>query len=161
MISKLMAGTLVVVLWTTPAAADNDPDATAGTTTGGLFATGTKKEGPAPGSKASQGGSDASPHITIGQAACPGATHIANTDAAVFCNPEQSQPALTLADIQKAFAELKLPASTLIIQPPDGLTLVNFATNFYTTNTTPITTTVTLLNQPVTLEATPTGLLHG
>uniref|UniRef100_UPI003F53403B PKD domain-containing protein n=1 Tax=Nocardioides sp. BYT-33-1 TaxID=3416952 RepID=UPI003F53403B len=48
-----------------------------------------------------------------------------------------------------------LPAGTLSIQPPDGLTLVNFETNFYTTSTAPISTTVTLLGQQVTLEATP------
>ncbi|WP_181410907.1 PKD domain-containing protein [Nocardioides humi] len=62
---------------------------------------------------------------------------------------------LTVADIQRAFAELPLPASTLVIQPPDGLTLVNFATNFYTTSTSTISTTVSLLGQEVTLEATP------
>ena len=43
-----------------------------------------------------------------------------------------------------------------MIQPPQGKTLVNFATNFYTTNTTPTTQTVTLLGQHITVEATPT-----
>ncbi|HWJ10313.1 MAG TPA: PKD domain-containing protein [Nocardioides sp.] len=42
-----------------------------------------------------------------------------------------------------------------MIQPPDGLTLVNFDTNFYTTSTAPIARTVTLLGRQVTLEATP------
>ncbi|WP_408899223.1 PKD domain-containing protein [Nocardioides sp. R1-1] len=64
---------------------------------------------------------------------------------------------VTVADVRRAFGELKLPPGTLVIQPPDGLTLVNFATNFYTTATTPIATTITLLEQAVTLEATPTS----
>ncbi|WP_435771856.1 hypothetical protein [Nocardioides sp. SYSU DS0651] len=50
---------------------------------------------------------------------------------------------------------LDWPASRLVIQPPDGLTLVNFDTNFYTTSTEPITRQVTLLGQPITIEATP------
>ncbi|MBS4752251.1 PKD domain-containing protein [Nocardioides sp. zg-ZUI104] len=43
----------------------------------------------------------------------------------------------------------------LTIQPPDGTTLVNFDTNFFTTSTAPLTRTVTLFGQPVTIEATP------
>lgn len=62
---------------------------------------------------------------------------------------------LTVEDVRRAFEELKLDPGTLVIQPPDGLTLVNFKTNFYTTTTTPTTLTVTLLDQPVTIEATP------
>ena len=37
-----------------------------------------------------------------------------------------------------------------------GRTLINFDTNFYTTNTHPTTQTVTLIGQQVTIEATPT-----
>ncbi|GAA4096114.1 hypothetical protein GCM10023066_38040 [Nocardioides kongjuensis] len=73
---------------------------------------------------------------------------------ASFCSSDE-KPVITVADVQKAFAELPLSAGALVIQPPDGLTLVNFKTNFYTTTTTPTTATVTLLGQPVTLEATP------
>ncbi len=58
--------------------------------------------------------------------------------------------------MQHAFERLAWPASPLVVQPPDGRTLVNFDTNFYTTNTHPTTQTVTLLGQPVTIEATPT-----
>ncbi len=79
---------------------------------------------------------------------------------ATFCEGEDDdspQPALTLGLIRSAFAELPLPAGTLVIQPPDGLTLVNFATNFYTTTTRPTTRTVTLLHRRVTLQATPTS----
>ena len=45
------------------------------------------------------------------------------------------------------------------MQPPDGKTLVDFDTNFYTTNTTPSTRTVTLIGQRVTIEATPSEYL--
>ncbi|MFW6869319.1 PKD domain-containing protein [Nocardioides sp. CPCC 206347] len=73
-----------------------------------------------------------------------------------FCLPPDSGPeVLTVSIVRTAFAELKLPAAKLVIQPPDGLTLVNFDTNFYTTSTRPISRTVTLLGQQVTLEATP------
>lgn len=97
---------------------------------------------------------DAQP-VLIGNGACSAADQVAGEFLdATFCS-DSDKPVITVADVQKAFAELKLPAGTLVIQPPDGLTLVNFKTNFYTTSTTPITTTVTLLDQLVTLEATP------
>jgi len=63
---------------------------------------------------------------------------------------------ITPGAVQHAFERLAWPASPLIVQPPDGRTLVNFDTNFYTTNTHPTTQTVTLIGQPVTIEATPT-----
>src|SRR5262245_18587774 len=63
---------------------------------------------------------------------------------------------LTPGMVQRAFQRLSWPASPLVVQPPKGKTLVNFDTNFYTTNTDPTTQTVTLIGQPVTIEATPT-----
>jgi hypothetical protein len=63
---------------------------------------------------------------------------------------------LTPGAVQHAFERLAWPASPLIVQPPRGRTLVDFDTNFYTTNTRPSTQTVTLIGQPVTIEATPT-----
>ncbi len=63
---------------------------------------------------------------------------------------------LTPAQVQHAFERLSWPASPLVVQPPKGRTLVNFDTNFYTTNTHPTTQTVTLIGQRVTIEATPT-----
>jgi hypothetical protein len=148
---------LLATVIAAPAAADDDPDITGGTTTGGLFATGTKsKTPPADHAQPSSGQQPTGPHITIGEAACPGASQVVgSSDPAHFCNSDDQQPTLTLADVQQAFAELTLDPGTLVIQPPDGLTLVNFKTNFYTTTTTPTTLTVTLLDQPVTLEATP------
>ena len=62
---------------------------------------------------------------------------------------------ITPGTVQHAFERLAWPASPLIVQPPKGKTLVNFDTNFYTTNATPTTQTVTLIGQPVTIEATP------
>ncbi len=63
---------------------------------------------------------------------------------------------LTPGLVQHAFERLAWPASDLVVQPPNGKTLVNFDTNFYTTNAHPTTRTVTLLGQQVTIEATPT-----
>jgi hypothetical protein len=62
---------------------------------------------------------------------------------------------VTPGQVLEAMRRLKWPASPLIVQPPDGLTLVNFDTNFYTTGTSPVTRTVTLLGQRITIEATP------
>lgn len=100
------------------------------------------------------------PEILLGSSACPGAEQVVEGSAATgasFCQQyaEPTTPVLTVGLIRTAFAELKLPAGTLVIQPPDGLTLVNFDTNFYTTSTEPIARTVTLLGRRVTLEATP------
>lgn len=98
------------------------------------------------------------PVLQIGSAGCAGANlaagHILDL---TFCDeqPEAISEVLTISLIRRAFAELELPASTLVIQPPDGLTLVNFDTNFYTTDTRPISRTVMLLGRRVTLEATP------
>ena len=64
---------------------------------------------------------------------------------------------LTPGMVRRAFERLSWPASELVVEPPKGRTLVNFDTNFYTTNTDPTTRTVTLLGQPVTIEATPTS----
>jgi len=58
--------------------------------------------------------------------------------------------------VERAFRRLSWPASPLVVQPPKGRTLVNFDTNFFTTNSHPTTRTVTLIGQPVTIEATPT-----
>lgn len=95
--------------------------------------------------------------MVIGHAACIGADQAAGGLFSVTLCPgtTPTQPTLTLADIRRAFAELPLPTPTLVIQPPDGVTLVNFDTNFYTAHTAPLTRTVTLLGQRVTIRATP------
>jgi hypothetical protein len=63
---------------------------------------------------------------------------------------------LTPDMVRHAFERLAWPASPLVVQPPKGRTLVNFDTNFYTTNTASTTRIVTLIGQRVTIEATPT-----
>ncbi|WP_460844621.1 hypothetical protein [Nocardioides ultimimeridianus] len=57
--------------------------------------------------------------------------------------------------VAQAMRRLSWPGSPLMIQPVNGRTLVNFRTNFYTTNTGPTTKTVTLLGRRITIEATP------
>ena len=76
-----------------------------------------------------------------------------------YC-PADDKPAaatVTVGMVRSAFAALRLPGSTLSLQPPDGVTLVNFETNFYTDDTAAITKTVRLLGQRVTIEATPSS----
>ncbi|WP_182375930.1 PKD domain-containing protein [Nocardioides sp. WS12] len=63
--------------------------------------------------------------------------------------------AITPGQVLEAMRRLKWPASPLVVQPPNGLTLVNFDTIFYTTGTAPVTRSVTLLGQRITIEATP------
>jgi len=63
---------------------------------------------------------------------------------------------VTPGRVLRAFRSLTWPRSDLTIQPPNGETLVNFDTNFYTDNTTPSTQSVTLLGRTVLIEATPT-----
>lgn len=94
--------------------------------------------------------------ILLGDGACNAADQVSGELVTVtFCTGPAPEQALSIGDVRSAFARLDLPAATLVIQPPDGLTLVNFDTNFYTTSTRPITRTVTLLGQQVTLVATP------
>lgn len=64
--------------------------------------------------------------------------------------------AITPGMVLRAFRAVDWPAPELTIQPPDGETLVNFDTNFFTTLTQPQTRTVTLIGIQVTIEATPT-----
>ncbi|WP_121253857.1 hypothetical protein [Nocardioides ferulae] len=72
----------------------------------------------------------------------------------VFGTGAEPPPTVTPGMVATAFQELPLPASELVVQPPDGRTLVNFATNFYTENG-PFTETVTLLGQRVDLRIWP------
>ena len=59
--------------------------------------------------------------------------------------------------VRKEFERLSWPQSELVVQPPDGTTLVGFATNFYTANAAPTTQPVTLLGRQIEIEATPTS----
>ena len=63
---------------------------------------------------------------------------------------------ITPAMVRREMERLNWPQAQLEVQPPDGQTLINFDTNFFTDNVSPTTQTVTLLGQRVTIEATPT-----
>jgi len=58
------------------------------------------------------------------------------------------RPAAVRSNVARAFREMQLPPSKLVVEPPDGLTLINFDTNFYVRPKV-LRRTVTLLGQPV------------
>lgn len=89
----------------------------------------------------------------VGDAACAGAAAQFGLATEEFCAGAADQ-LLTIGAVARAFSEIPLPASELIVQPPNGRTLVNFATNFYT-DTETFTRTITLLGQHVDLRITP------
>lgn len=95
----------------------------------------------------------------------PGVYHavtIDGEDGGLWCIGEAAANeagVITPGQVLRAMRSLDWPESTLVIQPPDGLTLVNFDTNFYTTSTQPVIRQVTLLGQQITIEATPTEYL--
>jgi len=63
-------------------------------------------------------------------------------------------PVVTPGLVSTAFRRLPLPEAKLVIQPPNGRTLVNFETNFYTEQA-EFTRTVTLLGRQVELRIWP------
>ena len=77
----------------------------------------------------------------------------AGTNCPVEAGPAP-EPQVTPGLVAAAFQRLPLPASDLQVQPPNGRTLVNFATNFYTDNG-EFTRTVTLLGRRVELRIWP------
>lgn len=91
----------------------------------------------------------------------PGTYHavtINGQDGGLWCIGEaeaNDAGVITPGQVLRAMRNLDWPESALVIQPPDGLTLVNFDTNFYTTSTQPVVRQVTLLGQRITIEATP------
>jgi len=83
-----------------------------------------------------------------------------DTDPFAFCAvPVQASavaPTVTPTLVSRAFRRLPLPPSELVVQPPNGRTLVNFETNFYTENG-PFTRAVTLLGRRVELRIWPSS----
>ena len=57
--------------------------------------------------------------------------------------------------VLKAFETLDWPASEMVVQPPNGKTLVNLETNFYTTNTDDTDIPVRLVQSDVVVSARP------
>ena len=66
---------------------------------------------------------------------------------------------ITPGKVFKAMQKLAWPEAEMVIQPPDGRTLVNLETNFLTTTTEPTTQSVQLLGHAVEIEATPVSYL--
>jgi hypothetical protein len=62
---------------------------------------------------------------------------------------------ITPGKVYKEMQKLDWPQAVLVIQPPNGRTLVNFETNFLTTTKKATSQTVTLLGDQVEIEATP------
>lgn len=78
-----------------------------------------------------------------------------------YCTPASDDadlptPQVTPGMVAAAFRRVPLPAAELRVQPPNGRTLVNFATNFYTERG-DLTRTVTLLGRQVDLRIHPTA----
>ena len=89
----------------------------------------------------------------VGQAACIAAETVLGPLSQDYCSAPP-MPTVTPGLIAAALRRVSLPASKLVVQPPNGRTLVNFATNFYT-DTETFTRTITLLGQQVDLRITP------
>lgn len=89
----------------------------------------------------------------VGSAACSGAATQFGLSPEEFCVSETEEQ-LTGGLVAAALRRIPLPPSDLMIQPPNGRTLVNFDTNFYT-DTETFTRTLTLLGRQVTLRITP------
>ncbi len=71
---------------------------------------------------------------------------------------EGAPPSVTITAgmVAQAFRRLPLPAAELVVEPPNGRTLVNFETNFYTEQG-EFSRTVTLLGRRVELRIWPAG----
>jgi hypothetical protein len=82
---------------------------------------------------------------------CGGANWTGGCDPSDVIPPEAT---VTPGSVLTAFRSLDLPAAKLVIQPPNGRTLVNFETNFYTEQGS-FTRTVTLLGRQVELRIWP------
>jgi hypothetical protein len=75
----------------------------------------------------------------------------------LVCPGEAPEPVqITNVVVLRALKRIPLPAYDLIVQPPGGETLVNFATNFYT-EAAPFERSVTLVGQDVDLKIWPSG----
>jgi len=94
-----------------------------------------------------------------GSAVCIGGALAIGLDPNEYCGggEDDEAPAITGGLVANALRRLTLPESELIIQPPGGRTLVNFETNFFTTNDLPFTRTVRLLGRAVELRIWPTS----
>lgn len=110
-----------------------------------------------PGTTQAASGSDGGGVVqpSTGTGLCVGYAWLVGIDAGDYCYDDtQEAPTVTGEIVLEAFRSSPLPPATLQVQPPNGRTLVNFDTNFFTVRE-PFTRTVTLLGQAVELRITP------
>lgn len=92
-----------------------------------------------------------------GQAGFVHDVYMDGTDVGDVCVPEAEIDEVNIARlIIREFRSIGWPASHLVVQPPDGKTLVNFETNFFTLDKRSIDQAVTVAGQQVEIRATPT-----
>jgi hypothetical protein len=146
-----MTGLLIVQL-SAVASGDDDAEVTPGE---GGFTVGLSQEFPDETQPGATNDSVGDPGVDIGtgmlSAFCDG------ENWSEGCAPQtvEGVPAqVTEGLVARAFRRLPLPEAKLIIQPPNGRTLVNFETNFYTEQG-EFTRTVTLLGRQVELRIWP------
>lgn len=100
-------------------------------------------------------------HVECVEEGQPGFVHnvfMDGTDVGDVCVPESAVQEVDVSQLAiREFKRIDWPASTLVTQPPDGETLVNLDTIFYTRNSQPIVQPVTLAGRSVSIEATPTA----
>ncbi|GGO78813.1 hypothetical protein H7344_17150 [Nocardioides deserti] len=156
------AGALLLSISASATAVADEPSGPVevGTTTGGLW---TNIETTTPSAQTGGSDSDAAQTVSLGAQVDVGTAlaegFCAGTNWNVECVPEVEEPSapqLTPGMVANAFRRLPLPGATLQVQPPNGRTLVNFATNFYTERG-DLTRSVTLLGRRVDLRITATG----
>lgn len=97
----------------------------------------TENEGHLSGGPAEPGSTVVSPTDLVGEgldALCVTTAIESAEDPVEFCGLDEDgePPELTPGMIAAAFGTIKPPPAQLLIQPPNGRTLVNFETNFYT-----------------------------
>ncbi|WP_183098263.1 PKD domain-containing protein [Nocardioides pelophilus] len=95
----------------------------------------------------------------VGSAACLAAAAVLGLPPEDVCggSTDAAAPIVTDGMVARVLRRIELPASSLHVQPPGGRTLVNFETNFFTTNDQPFTRTVQLLGRAVQLRIWPTS----
>jgi hypothetical protein len=103
----------------------------------------------------SRGAGTGSEVSSVGSLGCDDRAVVLNVDGSAYCQDAARAPAAVTGPlVAAALRRISIPPAELAIQPPNGRTLVNFATNFYTDRE-EFTRTVRLLGQRVELRITP------
>ena len=100
-------------------------------------------------------------HVECSENGASGFVHdvyMDGTDVGDVCVPEDKVKEVDIVKlVVREFKRLDWPASTLVVQPPGGKTLVNFETNFFTLNNQPISKSISVAGQGVEIRAIPTS----